>query len=86
MKMGNGENPTIKNFIPRGNTSLQRPGHKWQDNIRNNLKEISINMRHWIDSAQDRDYWKSLANVAFNLRALKAKELINILLTTIFRM
>jgi hypothetical protein len=34
------------------------------------LKEIGINMRNWIDSAQDRDYWIALVNAALNLRVL----------------
>ena len=32
------------------------------------LKEISINTRNWVDSAQDRDYWRALVNAASNLR------------------
>ena len=32
------------------------------------LKEIGINMRNWVDSAQDRDYWRAFVNVALNLR------------------
>ena len=32
------------------------------------LKEIGINTRNWVDSAQDRDYWKALVNAALNLR------------------
>ena len=32
------------------------------------LEEISINARHWVDSAQDRNYWRALVNVALNLR------------------
>ena len=32
------------------------------------LKETDIDMRNWTDSAQDRDYWRALVNVALNLR------------------
>ena len=35
---------------------------RWEDNIRMDLKEIDINMRNWIDSAQDRVYWIALVN------------------------
>ena len=41
---------------------------RWEDNIRMDLKETGINTRNWVDSAQDRDYWRSLAIVALNLR------------------
>ena len=30
------------------------------------LKEIGINKRNWVDSAQGRDYWGALVNAAFN--------------------
>jgi hypothetical protein len=30
-------------------------------------KEIGINMRSRVDSAQDRDYWRALVNMALNL-------------------
>ena len=32
------------------------------------LEEIGINAANWIDSAQDRDYWRALVNAALNLR------------------
>ena len=30
------------------------------------LKEIGVNTRNWVDSAQDRDYWRALVNAALN--------------------
>ena len=44
---------------PAGNKPLGRHRHRWEDNIRIDLEEISINTRNWVDSAQDRDDWKS---------------------------
>ena len=41
---------------------------RWADNIRMDLKEIGINTRNWVDSAQDGDYWRTLVNAALNLR------------------
>ena len=32
------------------------------------LKEIGMNTRNWVDSAQDKDYWRALVNAEFNLR------------------
>ena len=40
------------------------------------LKEIRINTRNWVDSAQDRDSWRALVDAALNLRVPKAMELI----------
>ena len=47
---------------------LGRPRHRWEENIRMDLKIIGINTRNWVDSAQDRDYQKVLVNAALNLR------------------
>ena len=33
-----------------------RSRRRREDNIRMNLKEIVINMRNWVDSAQDKNY------------------------------
>ena len=41
---------------PKGKIPLGRPMHRWEDNIRMDLKEIGINRRKWVDLAQDRDY------------------------------
>ena len=51
-----------------GKRPLGRPRRRWEDNIRRDLKEIGINSRNWVGSAQDRDYWRVLVNAAFNLR------------------
>ena len=32
------------------------------------LKEIDVNARNWVDSPQDRNYWRVLVNAALNLR------------------
>ena len=37
-------------------------------NIRMNLKEIGTNTRNWVDSAQDKDYWRTLVNAELKLR------------------
>ena len=55
---------------PEGKIPLGRPRHRWEDTIRMDLKEIGINTRNWVDSAQDMDYWKAPVNVALNLRIL----------------
>ena len=32
------------------------------------FEEIGINTGKWVDSAQDRDYWRALVNAALTLR------------------
>ena len=51
-----------------GKRLLGRPRRRWVDNITMNLEEIGINAGNWVDSAQDRDYWRALVNAALNLR------------------
>ena len=41
---------------PTGKRPLENPGHRLEGNISMDLKVIGINMRNWIDSAQDRNY------------------------------
>ena len=41
---------------------------RWENNIRMDLKKIGVNMRNWVNSAHDRDYWRVHVNVALNLR------------------
>ena len=41
---------------PIGKRPSGRPRRKWETNIRKDLKEMGINTRGWVDSAQDRDY------------------------------
>jgi hypothetical protein len=53
---------------PAGKISLGRPKRRWEDNIRIHRKEICIYMGNSVDLAQDRDYWRLLANEALNLR------------------
>ena len=52
---------------PTEKRPLGRPRRRWEVNIRMDIEEIDINSGNWIDSAQDRDYWKALVNAALNL-------------------
>jgi hypothetical protein len=42
--------------MPAGKILSGRPRRRWEDNINIDLKEIGINTRNWVDSAQDRHY------------------------------
>ena len=41
--------------IPEGKTSLGRTRHRWENNIKTDLKEVGCDARNWMDLAQDRD-------------------------------
>ena len=58
----------ILTCTPTEKTPLGRPRRRWEDNIRMNLEEIGINAGNWVDSAQDRDYWRAVVNEALKLR------------------
>ena len=53
---------------PTGKRSLGKPRLRQEDNIRKDIEEIGINAGNWVDSAQDRNYWRALVNAALNLR------------------
>ena len=60
---------TLKNLTdkPTGKRPLGRPRCRWEDNIIMGLEEIGNNAGNWVDSAQDRNYWRALENAALNL-------------------
>ena len=61
---------------PTGKRPLGRPRSRWEDNIRMDIKRICINTKNCVDSAQDRDYWRTLLNAALNLQASQVMELV----------
>jgi hypothetical protein len=46
---------------------LGKPRHRWEDNIRMDLKEMGKDV-DWINLAQDRDHWQVLVITVMNLR------------------
>jgi hypothetical protein len=52
---------------PDGKRTLSRSRHKWEDNIRKNLREMGWQDVGWIQLAQDRDQWRVLVNTVTNL-------------------
>jgi hypothetical protein len=53
---------------PEGKRPLGRPRHRWEDNIKMDLREIEFGDVDWIRWAQDRDRWRALVNTAMSLR------------------
>jgi hypothetical protein len=47
---------------------LGRPKRRWDDNIKMEFQEVGGGCGDWIQSAQDRDRWRSLVGTVKNLR------------------
>ena len=45
---------------PTGKRPLGRPRRRWEDNIRIDLKEVCINAKNWVHSAQDKECLRTL--------------------------
>ena len=54
--------------ISAGKRRLGRPRLRRMESFRMGLKERGIKTRNWVDSAQDRVYWRALVNAALNPR------------------
>jgi hypothetical protein len=53
---------------PEGKRPLVRPRHRWEDNIKMDLKEIGIDWANWIRLAQDRIQWQTFVTTMMILR------------------
>jgi hypothetical protein len=53
---------------PEGRRPLGRPGRRWEDSIKMDLREVGCGGADWIDLAQDRDMWRALVYTVMNLR------------------
>jgi hypothetical protein len=47
---------------------LGRPRHRWEDNIKMDLKEVGCGGMDWIELAYNRDRWQALGSVVMNLQ------------------
>ena len=43
---------------PEGKRLLGRPRHRWEDNIKMDLREAGCDPGEWRDLAEDRDQWE----------------------------
>jgi hypothetical protein len=53
---------------PERKRPLRRPGHRWEDTIRMDLRKIGWEDVDWIYLAEDRDQWQTPVNIVMNLR------------------
>ena len=58
------------------NGPLGKARNKCEDNITINLKEIDNNTKNWVDSTQDRDYWKAPGSINHGVKTTAGKRLI----------
>jgi hypothetical protein len=42
---------------PEGKRPLERPTHRWEDNIKMDLMDVGIDVANWIRLAQNRVQW-----------------------------
>jgi hypothetical protein len=52
--------------IPERKRPPGRPRHRWEDNIKMDLREIGWGGMDWIDLTQDRGQWRALVNTVMN--------------------
>ena len=53
---------------PEKKRPLERPRHRWVDNIRMDLQDVGCGHVDWTGLAQDRDRWRTLDSAVMNLR------------------
>jgi hypothetical protein len=56
--------------IPEGKRPLGRPRHRWEDNIKMNLRVIRWGGMEWIDVTEDRDQFRAVVSMVMDLRVL----------------
>jgi hypothetical protein len=65
--------PTDRNVNQKdaeGKRPLERPRHRWEDNIKLDLREIEIDGANWIGLARVRVQWRAFVNTVMILRVL----------------
>ena len=53
---------------PESKRPLGRPRHRWEDNIKMDLREVGCDPRDWTALAVDRDQWRTYVTAVMNLR------------------
>ena len=55
---------------PEGKRPLEKPGHRWVDNIKLDLQERDLG-RNWIDLPQDTERWRYFVKELLNVCVLQ---------------
>ena len=53
---------------PEGKRPMGRPRHRWEDNIKMDLRELGGSFGDWMELAQDRERWRALVSTVMNFR------------------
>jgi hypothetical protein len=53
---------------PEDKRPLGRPKHRWEVNIKMDLRERAMDGANWIHLAQDRVQWRAFVNTVMNLQ------------------
>jgi hypothetical protein len=61
---------------PEGKRPLGRPRHRWEDNIKQNLREIRIDGANWIRLDEDMVQWRAFVSTVMNLRVHKENRIL----------
>jgi len=56
-----------KRIQSKGKRPIGRSTHRWEGNIRMDLREIGWEVVEWYHLAQDRDQWRAVVNTVMNL-------------------
>ena len=58
---------------PEGKRPLGRPRHKWEDNIKLDLREVGGGCGDWMELAQDREILRAHVNTVRNFQVTKMR-------------
>jgi hypothetical protein len=53
---------------PEGRRPLARPKHRWENNIKMDLREVGCGYVDWMKLAQNRDRWRAHVSAVMKLR------------------
>ena len=53
---------------PESKRPLGRPGRRWEDNIKIDLREVGCDPGEWIALAEDRDQWRAYVRAVMKVR------------------
>jgi hypothetical protein len=54
--------------LREGKRALGRPRHRWEDNIKMDLREVVCGSMDWMELAEDTDRWRAVVNEVTNHR------------------